>query len=82
MIAETTSVLVSNLPYPIRLLALTREKENLRALTHSKEKTTIDEIFIWELTPEGKDFWQEINKKNFKVYSIKYPYHEWLNGLE
>jgi hypothetical protein len=32
--------------------------------------------FDWFITPEGIEFWREINKENYSVFYEKYPQDE------
>lgn len=65
---------ISQLPEQIKKLALLRQKEagfppneNIELNVHYRHG------FDWGKTPEGHDFWKEINVGNFDVFDKKYP---------
>jgi hypothetical protein len=59
---------ISDLPEPIKELALLRKKER----NFSRDSDEIDLAFSWSRTKEGDDFWAEINSGNFKPYKDMY----------
>lgn len=61
-------ILIKDLPEDIRELAEYRRKY---------EGIKLSEVFFWEKTPEGLDFWHKIELGDFHVYKEKYPNHEW-----
>ena len=58
---------ISKLPEPIRELAEKRRSEQ-----NPKCKEDLLSIaFDWFITPEGIEFWREINKENYSVFYEK-----------
>jgi hypothetical protein len=58
---------ISKLPEPIRELAEKRRSEQ-----NPKERDILPRAFDWFITPEGIEFWREINKENYSVFYEKY----------
>jgi hypothetical protein len=65
-------MLIKDLPDNIRRLAMIRSREQFGD-TFSNKCIFLSGFFIWENTPEGKEFWQEIDLGNFvePIYSGK-----------
>jgi hypothetical protein len=62
------SGLISDLPEPIKQLALLRKKES----NFTKDSDEIAEAFSWSRTKEGDDFWADISIGDFKLYKDMY----------
>jgi len=60
-------MIISKLPKNLRELALKRQKEN-PYIVYSND---LINAFDWEKTPEGFDFWEEINETNFELENEK-----------
>ena len=58
---------ISKLPEPIRELAEKRRKEQ----NFPKGIDVLVRAFDWFITPEGIEFWREINKENYSVFYEK-----------
>jgi len=58
---------ISELPEPIRELAEKRRSEQ----NFPKEIDILPRAFDWFITPEGIEFWREINKENYSVFYEK-----------
>ena len=58
---------ISKLPEPIRELAEKRRSEQM----FPKEIDILPRAFNWFITPEGIEFWREINKENYSVFYEK-----------
>lgn len=55
-------MLISELPPDIREIALQRRRE-CKDLHCDKNTDDLSWAFIWEVTPEGHDFWSDLNDK-------------------
>lgn len=53
-------MLISELPEDIREIALQRQKE-CKDLCYDKNTDDLSWAFIWEVTPEGHDYWEHLN---------------------
>ena len=58
---------ISKLPEPIRELAEKRRSEQM----FPKGIDILPRAFDWFITPEGIEFWREINKENYSVFYEK-----------
>ena len=58
---------ISELPEQIRELAEKRRSEQ----NFPKEIDILPRAFDWFITPEGIEFWREINKENYSVFYEK-----------
>lgn len=52
-------MLISELPEDIREIALQRQKE-CKDLRYDKNTDDLSWAFIWEVTPEGHDYWEHL----------------------
>ena len=68
---------ISKLPEPIRELAEKRRSEQM----FPKEIDILVRAFNWFITPEGIEFWREINKENYSVFYSPYPQKDKLDEL-
>lgn len=60
---------LNDLPQEIEELAIKRSD---LATKEIKEDDSVSELFHWDSTPEGLEFWREINQGNFKPFYAKY----------
>lgn len=37
------------------------------------ENLTVQSLFLWERTPEGSEFWNQINEGNYDIFYRRYP---------
>jgi len=68
---------ISKLPEPIRELAEKRRSEQM----FPKGIDILPRAFDWFITPEGIEFWREINKENYSVFYTLYPQKDKLDEL-
>jgi len=68
---------ISKLPPEIRELAEKRRSEQM----FPKEIDILVRAFNWFITPEGIEFWREINKENYSVFYSPYPQKDKLDEL-
>lgn len=63
-----------SLPTPIRKLALLRQKE--AGFIEDEDKAlnvlNFEGVFNWHNTPEGFDFWSDIDIREYQVFKDKY----------
>ncbi len=59
----------------IQFLTNKQKENNMRMSTAllrgENTKYAIDEAFIWDNTPEGDDFWEEIHNEYYEYYKEK-----------
>ncbi|MFD2921977.1 hypothetical protein ACFS6H_19815 [Terrimonas rubra] len=63
-------MLIKELPEPIKKLALKRKS------WYATEYSELLNAFVWYETPEGRLFWKEIDKGNYKPFYNLYPQHK------
>ena len=69
---------ISQLPEPIKALA---EKRRSEQLDYYQKEDVLPRAFDWNVTEEGFDFWNQINKSNYSIFYDLYPQKEKLDEL-
>ena len=69
---------ISQLPEPIKALA---EKRRSEQLDYYQKEDVLPRAFDWNVTEEGFDFWNQINKSNYSIFYDLYPQKDKLDEL-